>query len=247
MESKQKFVTDLTDRSNDIIILQPAVTAGMRKFADLSRILRRNSSLLNTYDWERCVWETVSSIEEAEHFVHTGTLKTRSARMVGSKIEEESLDYLYCGNLFEASVDHNGCLAWHCENCKTKMRFFHIKRDRAPNILLHLLLKQMIPTLRTCNYIWTEKTGVISVLDNALAYKPDSQGDAQPSWKAGLGFTFMPGMHTLENLGGFDEWLRYLVQIKFDQLQEVAESQLPRLIGPKHMGELNRGLRFWRE
>ena len=238
-----KFVSDLMYRSNDIIVMQPAVTAGMHEFKDILRIHVNFSS----QDYDRIVWEITTCLDEPPAFVHTGTLKTHAAHLHGGEMLPESYDYEYCGGFCNDAPTKEGKLAWYCENCKTNIRFRRINHTDVSSVLLHLLVKQMIPKLRTCNYVWTEETGVVGVLHDGLVYKPDSQSHLLSSLVASLGFIFMPGMHTLEGLGGFDEWLRYLVQIKFDQLHEMAESQLPSLIGPKHLGELNRGLRFWRE
>ena len=243
--AEKKFVTDLIDRSGDTIILQPGITTGMRGFEDIFRI-NNNFTSPHSHDRDRCVWEIVRSIMDSRWFVHTGTLKTKTDHLEGGNMVPESYDYRYCGNFFEATINDRGELAWYCEYCKTKMRFHHVKEADVPNLLLHLLIKQMVPALRTGNYIWTEETGVVSVLHDGLTYKPTNQTDPSLSWRANLGFVLMPGMQTLKDQGGFGEWLRYLVQVKFDQLQELADSQLPHLIGPKHMGQLNSGLRFWR-
>jgi hypothetical protein len=244
MENDKKgFTTDLDERSSDTVILQPAITAGMRKFEDITRTSHRPSLV----ERDRCIWDAIHSITSANWFIHTGNLKTRSARLVGAEMTQESHEYQYCGGLFETANDNEGRLTWYCENCNTKGRFRWIKRPEVPNILLHLLLKQAVPSLRTGNYIWTEETGVVSLLHEALLYKPDSQGETPPSWIANLGFVFMPGMHTLESLNGFEEWLRYLVKIKFDQLMEMHQSLLPGIVGPKHLGTLNGRTRFWRD
>lgn len=244
MENEKKFVTDLVDQSAKTVILQPAITVGMRKFEDILRIYGHFSSF-RPRDKERCVWEAVRSIADSRWFVHAGTLTSYHARLEGGDKVPPSYDYQHCGDFFEAAVNDRGELAWYCENCDTMMRIYHVNQADIPDLLLHLLIKQMVPTLRTGNFVWTEETGVVGILRDGLSYCRRADPSLS-SFGANLGFVFMPGMQTLEGLGGFEEWLRYLVQVKFDQLQVMAESQLPSLIGPRHMGQLNKGLRFWR-
>jgi hypothetical protein len=250
--NEKKFVTDLSQGHNDIIILQPAITAGMRKFEDLWRILSRASDSpeqkLGSYEKDRKVFEAIHNITDMGWFIHNGNLKTSPAGLVGARQVTESCKYTYCGGFCEATttnINYHERVEWYCENCQTSIGTYHLNPAEVPTILLHLLIKQMVPKLCTGNYIWTEETGVVGVLYDVLTYKPDSQ-KFHGAWRASLGFTFMPEMHTLTTPNGFEEWLRYLMQIKFDQLRHLAESQRPHLIGPPHSGEQAGKLRFWR-
>lgn len=221
----------------------------MRKFDDIFRKLRLapKTQEVDKDQRDQFVWELVQSIvEKNPSFVHLGNLKTHEAVNIGTRNSAEKYEFEYCGGLCRTSANDDDKLQWQCDNCLTYTRFRRTKKDDVSTTLLHLLIKQMVPPMRACNYIWTKETGVVGILDEALAYKRQQDQGTIQSWVASLGFVLMPGMHTLDDLGGFDEWLRYLVQVKFDQLNVMAESERTHLIGPKHLGELNRGWRFWR-
>ncbi len=231
----KKFLTDLTNPFGETMIFQPVITAGMQQFADVTRIYRSEHF---EPELDRCIWEIVHSMMESNCFVHVGKYTYSSETLVRSGFEP-------CGGFGKATPNTRGELSWGCDKCEVSVRFHHVRHDDVPDALLHLLLKQMVPFLRSGNYLWTPETGVVGVMHDALAYQTNSQTPGY-WYRANFGFTFMPGMQTLETPSGFEEWLRYLVQIKFDQLRAKAGWQLPGLIGPEHHGMHNGGLRFWR-
>lgn len=120
------------------------------------------------------------------------------------------------------------------------------------NLLLHLALKQMIPGLPVGNYLnctlkedykkageadAIRALGLIAFASEILyGYCQNGyfQTETYPAIEHfGLGFMLAPGMQTADGCGGYDEWLKLLVEKKFESLKEAYRSFAPRLLGPK--------------
>lgn len=121
------------------------------------------------------------------------------------------------------------------------------------NLLLHMMLKQMVPDLATCNFVdctqaecirlhggereAIKRIGLVSVASEVFwgvvvnGYFTSATCQAIDNF--GLGFTLVPGMNTRNGCDGFDEWFRFLVQKKFEALKELQRQLVPALLGPK--------------
>ncbi len=129
-------------------------------------------------------------------------------------------------------------------------------REMLADAMLHLAMKQMVPSLSTANYLnccakthtsdETEKKkidairqlGLISFLHNALTGYIDNgyfhqKGQPQMMREFSLGFMLVPGMNTIDGCDGYDQWLQLLVEKKFEQLLEQHRALRPTLLGFK--------------
>lgn len=113
------------------------------------------------------------------------------------------------------------------------------------DLMLHLLLKQMVPALTFCNYIdcgfegasgakieideEARQLGVVAFMRSAFISDLSGGGN--------FGFILMPGMRTTMGCDGLDKWLQYLVLRKFWQLRDFLIFSKPAifssLLGPK--------------
>lgn len=128
----------------------------------------------------------------------------------------------------------------------------HLKREEFQNLLLHLMIKQMIPDFPSCNYIdcsqkengdpdlskeelkAIQDLGLISLHPRILhgAIKKGYSSDKGAYW-FGLGFMLMPGMNTKEGCDGFDEWLKQLFIKKEEWVKKRYDSLKSFFLGPK--------------
>lgn len=134
--------------------------------------------------------------------------------------------------------------------CGMEMGFQPLAKPEINNLMFHLMLKQMAPSIPTCNYVdctstdWVHdemdkikcirELGVVSVASHALWGIISAKNYfASYGEYYSLGFMLMPGMNTINGCDGFDEWLKFLVKEKFKQLKRQHDEALPFLIGPK--------------
>lgn len=117
------------------------------------------------------------------------------------------------------------------------------------NVMFHLMIKQMMPSLATCNYVDCSATEETMNLNSENAEKiralglislssKTASGVVQNGYFTGhenfsIGFTFMPGMNTINGCDGFDRWFRFLIAKKFEQLKQQHQTSLAALLGPK--------------
>ncbi|MDE2019033.1 MAG: hypothetical protein KGJ13_01650 [Patescibacteria group bacterium] len=214
---------------NTITVLHPAVTAGMRTFGDLERL---------PGELDRKWWELMMSIYRPRHFVHFGNLDYfgRSGGV--------ATDFDACGGFVRLEEDQGEKMVFFCDKCVSKMAF-RMKCPDLADAILHLLLKQMMPGLRIANYLWAEETGTVGVLPNVVRLKSKIQLDTDYATRADLGFMLMPGMNTLEGFCGYDEWVRQLLRVKFDQLAASQDLLRRSVLGPEHFGGRAGYMRFW--
>ena len=114
------------------------------------------------------------------------------------------------------------------------------------------MLKQMVPGLPVANYVdcgkkednslmkegdgkAIRKLGLISLASEALWGNVDNGYYVSYGMTSrfSLGFMLTPGMDTSTGCGGYDEWLKLLVEKKFESLKEYHRSLAPLLLGPK--------------
>ena len=222
--------------STTVVILQPPNTIGMRNAADL-----KERAALHHTPWKLTdiFYETIGYLSSPRNFLHFGNLKWGGSQV---PIDSERRDpphgalkgFNYCGGIVTIAEDDYNEIRIECEECGT-VATSHIQKHDFPTVLLHLALKQMIPSLSMCNYIACDEysIGTVAVYNDALGIKEGSC-----LWKASLGFVLMPGMHIdhgfyMYGFDGFDEWVRFLVQTKFDQLECLSRDNRPALLGPK--------------
>jgi len=133
-----------------------------------------------------------------------------------------------------------------CNKCEMKVGI-ELSREQVSNVLLHLMIKQIVPWLGTCNFTdcnrgsshfswgeqvneeWIRNLGLISLIDR---FGHGWAGDSANEWWA-LGFMLMPGMNTWASCDGFDNWLRFLFLKKMEQIKSVLEINNLLLRGPK--------------
>lgn len=171
----------------------------------------------------------------------------------------EPISYIECGGALkiEQIKEHqkkgrlkNAQLIVSCSNhnCKMELGAF-MAADQLWNLLFHLMIKQMVPDLQSCNYIdclqmvkisnsgcdLASKLGMISLSDTIFAGKLDNGYFSESAWLEGfaLGFTIQPGVMTLNSCDGFDEWLKFLFLKKMEQIKEMLETSNLFLRGPK--------------
>ena len=131
--------------------------------------------------------------------------------------------------------------------------------DRLENYLFFLMLKQMIPSINTGNYVdcnqreldpdhdkgevddvvarigEIKSLGLISVASEILNGRMNNYKYFLPAALDyySLGFTLVRGVDTLDGCDGLDEWLKHLFIKQLDRLKSQHASLLPFLIGPK--------------
>lgn len=118
------------------------------------------------------------------------------------------------------------------------------------NLVLHLMLKQMVPNLPVANYLdcsikegnhlmkegegdAIRALGLIAIASEFLWGTVSNGYFGTFPERFGFGFMLAPGMQTAEGCGGYDQWLKLLVEKKFESLKEVYRSLAPLLLGPK--------------
>lgn len=151
----------------------------------------------------------------------------------------------------------NAEVALTCSNPACNMEVISTEcpsKSDLSNLLLHLALKQMIPNLPAGNYLncalkednhrlQGDKADAIRAL-GLIALAPEilwgyvqngyfQNGTCPVVECFGFGFMLVPGMQTASGCGGYDEWLKLLVEKKFESLKEVHRSLAPFLLGPK--------------
>lgn len=241
---KERKNTDLVvewNFVNPVVVMQPVATARMRNPSEIEEVPE-------WAPWDHHIQKIAEEIRDPHRFIHVGNLV-----LVGTSNGKpwEVRSYEGCGETIEFS---NPGSSWTgvrfvCSRCGTRVRFReHRTTGELSNLLLHLLLKQMVPDLPTCNYIHLEsgvggELGTIAIAQDELGINPIGGTSAMSS----LGFTLMSGMNTLNSFGGFDEWLKVLLVIKHQQLEAVVKSQLPELLGPKQKGQaaIDQPRRYW--
>lgn len=137
--------------------------------------------------------------------------------------------------------------------CKMEVASFACPTRLAlSNLLLHLALKQMIPGLPVGNYLncalkedsYEQKAGEAKAIRalGLIAFASEILwgtvsngyfGQRRFHEHFGFGFMLAPGMQTASGCGGYDEWLKLLVEKKFESLKEAHRTFAPLLLGLK--------------
>lgn len=182
---------------------------------------------------------------------HAGSLFLGSSGYLPGQYALTSISFTPCGGnvILEDFEEKTRSGKWFgkkitCLNHKGMvMKTQHSMADIG-NLMLHLILKQMVPGLDFCNYLncgfegasevkieidkAAKQLGVVAFIRNAFI----------PSFGEGnLGFILISGMKTAQGCDGFDEWLKYLVLRKFSQMRDFLifskAAVFSNLLGPK--------------
>jgi hypothetical protein len=135
-------------------------------------------------------------------------------------------------------------------NCGMALRSGSYRtKESLSNLMLHMMLKQMAPELKTLNFA-----------DCSQRQRPLIQGNLEEAHRIGLisvahqefwgnikrtspnalteglyclGFTLMMGLKTADDCDGQDQWLRFLLEKKFEALHKHHDASSSILFGPK--------------
>ncbi|MCX6742618.1 MAG: hypothetical protein NT116_00085 [Candidatus Parcubacteria bacterium] len=242
---EKREATDLCIESEvrNIVIVQPnyGETKDLRFFDRLDR-------------------ETI--LNEAKKFHYLHHLGTMSLTFNG----EEPQSYVSCGGILSIKQTIDDSKSWMkclqrrpslmltCSNKRCNMELWtYLPADQLWNFLFHLMIKQMIPDMKTCYYLdcrqmvhnqesrsgldLVSRLGTISLTENILFGHIDN-GEFSPVMefepdKFAIGFTIQPGVETLNGCDELDEWLKFLFLKKIEQITEVHEKTNLFLRGPK--------------
>jgi hypothetical protein len=260
----------------------------MEKFSDLNQKARNGCLVLvqskSTLGWwkdgppkkksEETFKKLSKDIVSLEDLVHVGTIHYNNTSVKGMIVD----GWLGCGgNLkFSSEKMRSGELhSWpymglgqragaqthlYCFNGRCNMHLTSYETlPELQNLMLHLALKQMVPELKTCNFLdyrdqitlfdatdWgIGKLGVIAFKgeifkgiisgkqseDLFLHLKTQLFGYESQGW--GMAFMLMPGMATTSGFDGLDQWFKFLLLEKFEQLETLSERLAEFFIGPK--------------
>ena len=172
------------------------------------------------------------------HFISCGGILTITAEMPDADFSW--LKSPERGNLFIT-----------CSNPACKMTLASNRElSELQNILFHLMLKQMFPTLNFCNYVACDQKrdnlvreedypkeiqelGMVAVASEILSGIINNGYFSKRREQYSFGFMLMPGMNTLYGFGGFDGWARFLISKKMEQLADIEKSMRSKILGPK--------------
>jgi hypothetical protein len=252
--NKSRFsdFSEKKSRDEQIILIQPKLTPKPAK-AEIGR-------------WDDSTLDAVfKSTLSLDMLVHTGFL---ICDMFNYKHDKMGMPvyFDYCGGdlritKIKQHTQHDDFLkelggyselAITCSNPKCEMLLgTKFSKIELRNVLLHLMLKQMIPNLATCNYVdcsglregdllperdykSIRALGLVSVISESMWGKFKSEHFTIIRGEhASLGFTLKPGINSANSCDGLDNWLKFLVCKKFSQLKELIDRSGFSLLGPK--------------
>lgn len=181
--------------------------------------------------------------------LHAGNLRTSHelySRAGAGRIRK--LFFQACGGSITNQTRQNSSyntVTIGCSKCLVEFEIpdYAYSEDDLTVAMLHLMIKQMIPDMPFCQYIdcglWRGSSGddpeeIEAVRQLGLVSFIEEEPCANLS---GLGFILMPGMRTLYGCDGFDEWLKFLVKKKFEQMHRFLKISNRKahfsLLGPK--------------
>ncbi len=249
-ETMKRNPSDLPFGTSDpgVIVVRSQNT---EKFVSKDDFLDRGDKFFN---------EILKDITTLSNLVHGGSFK--ASCYVDEDERGLPLRIRHCGGMltFSTNINQEG---WHknynrggsitCTGLCGMDLVTRLPINELKTAMLHLALKQMLPDLPMCNYIdcsqakplnWRSEDkkeiedvhalGLVSLLYKSLLGNlkdVDSFVYSIEDW--GIGFILMPGMNTLNSSDGFDEWLRFLINKKFEQIKKHHNKSLSALLGPK--------------
>lgn len=184
-----------------------------------------------------------SDVRNFTKMVHWGMLTCSGATsMVQS--QGEPLEFVPCGG--PARLDGDTIV---CDACNTAFSFIGSDFKNLRNIMFYLMLKQMVPDMRFCNFVDCSLTpeskrfaydnpeleairslGVVAVHRCLLYLSPGAEGVRH----AGLGFMFAPEMRTrTKGLRKFGPWLQYLMCEWYNRIKASEDDTREFRYGPK--------------
>ena len=248
-----------------------------RKVSDLPWEAGRNQVVLlvqptNTLQKRAWELEKASSVRDMIEFVdftlklklcHLGWLEIYSYDPEGSRpmsIEPCGGELIITPNFPEGHrpqkiKKNKGRLYVNCTNPQCGLELgICSSAEEVDNIMFYLMLKQMIPQARFCNFI---DCGATLDEDFPLAYADPIDQRARLSQLRGLGlvslqtkffwgfrsqenplcwdifplgYILMPGMNTVEDPGIFDSWLKRLHKLRVERIKEKTDLTMYKLL-----------------
>ena len=142
------------------------------------------------------------------------------------------------------------------DGCNMDVTYIMDKTKRGlSNLLLHLMLKQMVPNLASLNHVdcglkkasyfdpehrqegeYINGLGLISIASEAVWGNVENGFFESPELSGSrftFGFMMEKGMQTADGCGGHDKWLQLLVRKNLESLKEIHSLLTPFLCGPK--------------
>jgi len=129
-----------------------------------------------------------------------------------------------------------GKMALTCSECDIDLGV-RVNKKEMQNILLHLMIKQMIPDFASGNFLNCDLVdnlqglGLIAIADQ-LVYGHNHYFTTFPHGSS-LAFILIPGLNTLSGFDGLDLWLRFLINKKMEFLKNTHQEMTTTLLGPK--------------
>lgn len=255
-EEKMKKSSDLNEKARNgcLVLIQPKIAIGWWKNEPLKKKLEETFKKLSR------------DIVSLKDLVHVGTLHYNNTSTSGAIID----GWLGCGGVLEFSAEKilssekpNSCpymglgeragIQTHLYCCGGQCQMHLAGYETLPelqNLILHLAIKQIVPELKTCNFLncqlqvahfdttdWAiGKLGTISfkgeVFSGGIILGKQSEdlfpllktsllGYESQGW--GMAFMLIPGMATGFGFDGLDQWLKFLLLEKFEQLETLSE------------------------
>jgi len=258
----EKF-SDLNEKAKNgcLVLIQPKITTGWWwKKEPLKKKL------------EKTFKELPGDIVSLKDLVHVGTLHYNNTSAKGTIVD----GWLGCGGVLKFSAEkklnswppymglgeragtqtHLYCLGGRCQMHLAGLETL----PELQNLLLHLAIKQMVPELKTCNFLNCQlqvahfdptecaigKLGTISFKGEVFSegiisgkqseelfphLKTSLLGYESQGW--GMAFMLSPGMATGSDFDGLDQWVKFLLLEKFKQLETLSERLPEFFLGPK--------------
>lgn len=246
-EDMMLYTTDLRDGGRQtVLVVQPKAIAEL----DAAELPRRMKD-------EHFLAETARQVMAFYNMVHVGTLTFRPCTSVCS-IAVSDLQFQACGGLL-TSFGSGAEERWACAKKKKACDFSLLEvcgddPGKRRNVMLHLLLKQMVPQMSACNYLdcrliraedfrfkpdqeelrAVRRLGLIALADQAVFTKQKSSSpNTTIHCRCTLGVLFAAGMNTQGGCEGYSNWLQLLVAMRHQMLLQLHNEFLPLLVGPK--------------
>lgn len=232
----------------EIIVVQPAPLAGMTKEAFLEQGLFNTAFCEAVFGRSLVHVSTLFCMDGGEPI---SSVPCRGKLSIKSTTEP---DPHFPAQWIHEELRKKGWLKIQCRNNSCGLAIgLQVTVPEFQDLLLHLMIKQMNPSVPTCNFTdcsqrslehyWGQKVaeelrelGVVSVaLDSLWGVCPENVKEHKiVIGHCHLGFMLMPGMRTLTHgYDGFDQWVKFLWGKFYQHLMRWQEGSKPAILGPK--------------
>jgi hypothetical protein len=248
--SQEKYTDLPRNERSDIAVIQPGSTFGLRR-----------RSFLNDPDWIQNAFYDVYDFHNIRH-VGTLTCNPYGRHTVVPK------DFKQCGGKINVSDDLKAVhqlegvissfsqrdFSLHCDNPSCDLLLIttqYVRYQQFRNMLLHLMLKQVVPEAEFCNFIdcsraprfpdaspeilkTTQSLGFLAVTKCLWGVLNNHSNTLHHAESHILAFMLTQGMDIREEgCGAWSSWLQYLVCQKFIKDKELYKSLSEDFLGPK--------------